>query len=172
MLPAREAGNRMGFRQGHVNDFEEPVAAGTLYNGALWGYAGQWDTAVGRSGSCSLRVSGGSEAQPVHGGTAIYGETGKRYRLRAWVRTRGVTGGGAYLRVNEVFCRWDDVRASHRSGALTGDNDWTRLDVEFKPVAGDPFIVPGLVVEGKGTAWFDDVELVEAPRISRPFRFR
>jgi hypothetical protein len=66
--------------------------------------------------------------------------------------------------VNEVFWNWNDLRASHYSTSLTGENDWTRLQVEFEPVKGDPFAVPGLVVDGGGIAWFDDIELVEIPR--------
>jgi hypothetical protein len=164
MLPTSSGEAPVGFRQGVVNDFEKPIPAGTLYNGAMWGGGAGLDTRLGHSGSRSLRVGGGSAAEPIAGGTAIYVETGKRYRLSAWVRTRGVTGKGAYLRVNEVFFSWADVRATHRSKALTGDNDWTRLELEFEPGAGDPFGVPGLVVEGRGTAWFDDLEMVEIPR--------
>ena len=152
----------MGFRQGVVNDFETPIPAGTLYVGCMWGHGVRLDTRTGRSGTCSLRVSG-AEAQPIHGGTALHVETRRRYRLSGWVRTRGVTG-GAFLRLNQVFWNWHDVRDSQQSEILTGDNDWTRLEIEFKPVAGDPFAVPGLVVEGRGTAWFDDLALQEISR--------
>lgn len=161
MLPAQTKDVVMGFRQGVVNDFESPILSGTLYNGAMWYRGLQVDTRVAHSGSRSVRVNGRDAVEPVYGGTAIYVETEKRYRLSAWVRTRGVTGAGAYLRVKEVFWNWDDVRGEHRSKALTGDNEWTRLELEFQPGAGDPFGVPGLVVDGRGTAWFDDLEMVE-----------
>lgn len=161
MLPTSSTERAIGFVQGVVNDFESFIPAGTLYNGAMW-RAGL-DTKLGHSGTRSLRLGGPSEAEPVYGGTAICVETGKRYRLSAWVRTRGVTG-GAYLRVKECFWSWDDLRGSHRSKALKGDNDWTRIELEFEPGPGDPFGVPGLIVEGKGTAWFDDLEMVEIPR--------
>lgn len=163
MLPATGNLVARGFRQDVLNDFEAPIPAGALYNGSMWGHWAQLETGSGHSGSHSLRVGGPREVQPVHGGTAVCVETGKRYRLSAWVRTRGVTGAGAYLRMNEVFWNWEDIRASHRSRALTGDNDWTRLELEFTPMDGDPFGVPGLIVEGGGAAWFDDIELVEVP---------
>jgi hypothetical protein len=35
------------------------------------------------------------------------------------------------------------------------------LEIVFEPAKGEPFAVPGLVVEGRGTAWFDDIELTE-----------
>jgi hypothetical protein len=163
MLPAGNGQEVVGFRQDVVNDFETPIPAGTLYNGSMWGHSGHWDGSVGHSGSSSLRVRGGQKAKPVYGGTALYVETGKRYRLSAWVRTRGVRGEGAYLGIDQVFWNWEDIRASSRSRALTGDGDWTLLELEFKPVRGDPFAVPILAVDGAGTAWFDDVELTLAP---------
>jgi hypothetical protein len=162
LLPADPRRKGFGFRQEMINDFETLIPTNTLYNGALW--RARVDNRIGYSGTRSLRLEGPSRREPVGGGTAIYVETGKRYRLSAWVRTRRVTGAGAYLRVNECFWSWEDVRATHRSKALTGDNDWTRLELEFEPGAGDPFGVPGLVVEGDGTAWFDDLEMVEIPR--------
>jgi hypothetical protein len=156
-------GARMGFLQGVVNDFETPIPEGALYNGCAWNSAARLDTRVGYSGSRSLRVCGGQIAEPIDAGTAVFLESGKRYRFSAWVRTRGVTGKGAYLRLKEVFWHWEDVRAMHQSKRLRGDKDWTRLEFTFEPVPNDPIAVPGLVVDGPGTAWFDDVELVEIP---------
>jgi hypothetical protein len=153
----------MGFRQGIVNDFESLIPSGTLYNGSMWGHSALYDETTGHSGTHSLRLHGRATAQPTHGGPSIFVETAKRYRFSAWVRTQGVTGKGASLRINEIFWNNTDIRASHVSKGITGDTDWTRLEVEFKPVAGDPFVVPGLVVAGHGVAWFDDVELVELP---------
>jgi hypothetical protein len=83
MLPAGNGQEVVGFRQDVVNDFETPIPAGTLYNGSMWGHSGHWDGSVGHSGSSSLRVRGGQKAKPVYGGTALYVETGKRYRLSA-----------------------------------------------------------------------------------------
>ena len=147
----------MGFRQNIVNDFETTVPAGTLFNGCIWGHSAKYDDTVGHSGTHSLRLHANETAQPVHGGPLLHVEAGKRYRLSVWARTRGVTGQGAYLRVKKQ----EDSPDERRSKRLTGDNDWTRLAIEFKPAKGEPFAVPGLVVEGGGKAWFDDIELVE-----------
>jgi hypothetical protein len=84
-------------------------------------------------------------------------ERGRRYRFTAWVRTRGVTGKGVYLRVKP---REDGVKEL-RSKRLTGDRDWTRMEIVFTPDEGQSFAVLGLVVEGPGKAWFDDLELTE-----------
>ncbi|MEI6210591.1 MAG: hypothetical protein WCR06_03085 [bacterium] len=161
MLPVDKKLVKAGFRYGVVNDFEAPIPAGTLYNGCAWTRAAKLDDRVSHSGTRSLRVRGGAVASPNDCGTAILLESGKRYRFSAWVRTRGVTGKGAFLRLNEIFWHWGDIRASHQSRGLKGDKEWTRLEIEFEPVADDPIALPGLVVAGKGTAWFDDVELVE-----------
>jgi hypothetical protein len=160
-LPEFRPGNRMGFRPGIVNDLEASIPAGALYNGCLWGHHAALDRSVGRSGSRSLRVKGSATAQPIHGGTPIHVDSEKRYRLSAWVRTKRTSGKGAFLRINECFYDWDDVRRTHSSQALTGDNDWTLLSVEFEPIHGDPFAMPGLAVDGEGVAWFDDIQLAE-----------
>jgi hypothetical protein len=103
-------------------------------------------------------------ALPIGGGPAIYGESSKRYRLAAWVKTEGLDRGGAYLQVDDVFFNWQGVQATRRTKKLTGDQDWTRLEVEFTPSPRDPFLLIKLCVEGTGTAWFDDLELVEVAR--------
>ena len=52
-----------------------------------------------------------------------------------------------------------------QSRSLTGDTDWTWLEIQFEPPPGRSFALIGLAVDGrKGTAWFDDIELVEIPR--------
>jgi hypothetical protein len=156
-LPAAKGDGPMGFRQGIVNDFETLVPAGVLFNGCIWGHSAKYDSTTGHSGTHSLRLNGGETARPVHGGPMLHVTASKRYRLSAWVRTRGVTGPGACLRLQKQ----PDSPDARQSKSLTGDNDWTPLEIVFEPKQSEPFAVPGLAVEGKGTAWFDDIELVE-----------
>ena len=158
-LPSSSRGAAMGFRQNVVNDFETLVRAGTLYNGCIWGHSARYDDTVGHSGTHSLRLNGGETAQPVHGGPLLHVQAGKRYRFRGWVRTRGVTGKGAYLRVKPGKVPGRE----RRSRPLTGNNDWTRVEIVFRAARGQAFVVPGLVVEGTGKAWFDDLELMDVP---------
>jgi len=159
-LPESKGDGPMGFRQGIINDFEALVPAGTLFNGCIWGHSAKYDSTIGHSGTHSLRLHGGETARPIHGGPLLHVTAGKRYRLSAWVRTRGVTGKGASLRLQKKL---DSIDARY-SKRLTGDTDWTRLVIEFKPSKGEPFAVPGLVIEGGGMAWFDDIELAEVQR--------
>ncbi len=146
-----------GFRQNVVNDFESLIPDGVPYNGCVWRYGSAYDSAIGHSGTHSLRVSGGNVAEPAHGGPLVHIEHGKRYRLSGWVRTRGVKGKGACLRVKPRV----DVETAVFSSWLTGDQDWTFLSVDYLPMEGESFAVPGLVVEGQGTAWFDDLLFAE-----------
>jgi hypothetical protein len=146
-----------------VNDFEAPVPAGALYNGCLWEECARLDSKIGHSGTHSLRLRGRATARPILGGVPLMVDKGRRYRFAAWVRTRGATGKGVSIHVDEVVWSWDDIRASHGSKSLKGDNEWTRLEVVFEPKTWNPIAVPCLVVDGEGMAWFDDVELVEAP---------
>ncbi len=81
-----------------------------------------------------------------------------RYRLSAWIRTEGLlagTGRGAQINV--------DGREEWRTPAVTGTQDWTRVEVEFDAGANDALEVTCLFGgwgRSTGKAWFDDVELV------------
>ncbi len=164
---------KIGFLQNAVNDFEADVPRHQLYNGPTWHDVGP-DEECAHSGKRSIKLEGQGPgkvkaAMPTGAGTAIYGESAKRYRFAAWVKTKGLADGGAYLQVDDVFWNWDDMRATRRTEKkLSGDHDWTRLEVEFTPIADDPFLLVKLCVEGTGTAWFDDVELVEVPVRAAP----
>jgi len=157
-----------GFLQNKVNDFETFVPHGKVYNGPIWQHINATEGPA-HSGKRSIAVRGPGPgkvkaASPIGGGPPIYGESSKRYRLAAWVKTKGLEDGGAWLQADDVFFNWQDVKATRRTEKLTGDRDWTRLEVDFTPSANDPFLLIKLCVEGTGTAWFDDVELVEVAR--------
>lgn len=166
--PATGQSTKAGFLQNKVNDFETFVPHGKLYNGPIWqhinatggpAHSGKRSIAVGGPGPGKVKA-----ASPIGGGPAVYGESSKRYRLAAWVKTQGLADGGAYLQVDDVFFNWQDVKATRRTKKLAGDRDWTRLEVDFTPSPRDPFLLIKLCVEGTGRAWFDDLELVEVAR--------
>jgi len=167
--PATGESGMAGFLQNKVNDFETSVPRGKMYNGPIWQPGINATEGVAHSGTKSIAVGGlgpgkVKSASPIGGGPAIYGESSKRYRLAAWVKTQGLEDGGAYVQVDDVFFNWEDVKATRRTEKLTGDRDWTRLEVDFTPSPNDPFLNIKLCVEGAGTAWFDDLELVEVAR--------
>jgi len=160
--------NKAGFLQNKVNDFDTFVPHGKVYNGPIWQHTNATEGPA-HSGKRSIAVRGlgpgkVKSALPIGGGPAIYGESSKRYRVAAWVKTQGLDDGGAYLQVDDVFFNWEDVQATRKTEKLTGNQDWTRLEVDFTPSPRDPFLLIKLCVEGTGTAWFDDLELVEVAR--------
>jgi len=167
--PATGESGMAGFLQNKVNDFETSVPRGKMYNGPIWQPGISATEGVAHSGEKSIALGGlgpgkVKPASPIGGGPAIYGESSKRYRLAAWVKTQGLEDGGAYLQVDDVFFNWEDVKATRRTEKLTGGHEWTRLEVDFTPSPDDPFLLIKLCVEGTGTAWFDDLELVEVAR--------
>jgi hypothetical protein len=166
--PATGESIRAGFLQNKVNDFETCVPPDKVYNGPIWQHINATEGPA-HSGKKSITLKGLGPgkvkcASPIGGGPGIYGESSKRYRLAAWVKTQGLEDGGAYLQVDDCRWNWNDVKATRRTAKLTGDHDWTRLKVEFTPSPHDPFLLIKLCVEGTGAAWFDDLELVEVAR--------
>jgi hypothetical protein len=156
---------RAGFLLNKVNDFETVVPPDEVYNGPIWQHINATEGPA-HSGKKSIAVKGPGpgkvkSALPIGGGPGIYGESSERYRLAAWVKTQGLDDGGAYLQVDDCRWNWDDVKATSRTEKLTGDHEWTRLEIEFTPSPNDPFLLVKLCVEGTGTAWFDDLELAK-----------
>ena len=157
-----------GFLQNRVNDFETSVPHGRMYNGPIWQHI-KASEGPAHSGKRSIAVGGPGPGRvkavsPIGGGPPVYGESDQRYRLAAWVKTQGLADGGAYLQVDDVFFNWQDVQATRRTKKLTGDHDWTRLEIEFTPSPMDPLLLIKLCVEGTGAAWFDDLELTEVKK--------
>lgn len=153
----------LGFRVGLVNDFESVIPSNEVYNGPAWLCPPASDQA--HSGRHSLKIVGAGTGRvqtlsPIRSGPPIYGESARRYRFSAWIRTAGVQDGGAFLQVDDVFWNWKDVRATRRSQALVGDSDWQEVALDFQPSKGDPLLLIKLCIEGTGTAWFDDLSLI------------
>ena len=154
-----------GFLLNQVNDFETGVPRGKMYIGPIWQHVSAAEGPA-HSGKKSIAVRGlgpgkMKSVSPIGGGPALYVESNKRYRLAAWVKTKGLEDGGAWLQADDVFFNWEDIKATRRTEKLAGDHDWTRLQVEFTPSPREPLLNIKLCAEGTGTAWFDDLELME-----------
>ena len=105
-------------------------------------------------------------------------EPGQSYRLAGWVRTRGLQPHGS-----PVYGTFP-VQLSKGQGTIAsgtnhgGDTEWTEVTITFQaPASGRTRIVAFFVGFGKGTgtAWFDDLKLVElndSPRYGSCFRRR
>lgn len=156
-------GHAPGFLVGVTNDFEEPFAGDRIYNGPIWRQPFHVDDEVAHSGHKSLRVTSKHKDKPTYtspigGGPGVYGETGKHYRLTAWMKT-DMEKGKAYVQVDDCIWNWQDVRKTRRTRSLSGKGGWTKVSAEFTPAPNDPFLVIRLTVDGKGSAWFDDIKL-------------
>jgi putative membrane-bound dehydrogenase-like protein len=118
-----------------------------------------------RSGRNSVRIASttGHDASLT---TSVELKNDTEYRLSAWVKTKGVTGArGAQLNIHQL----------QRSGAtqgIQGDNDWTGIQSRFNTGnRGGKASLNALFGgwgQSKGTAWFDDLELVELIPITGP----
>ena len=111
---------------------------------------------VGRTGDRSVSIASerGADASWM---ATVQVEPFARYRLSAWIKTdnvRSSSGRGALLNVHGM-----DGAATR---ALTGDNDWTRVEVEFD-VDDQDAVQVNCLFGGWGTAtgraWYDDVRL-------------
>ncbi|NSW56557.1 MAG: DUF1080 domain-containing protein [Armatimonadetes bacterium] len=80
--------------------------------------------------------------------------------LTAWVKTETLKDGvGAYIAMS--YFGADGVRISwSQSSPIATTQDWTRLQVRGTIPAGTEYVTVNLLLNGRGRAWFDDVELV------------
>lgn len=119
----------------------------------------------GRTGEHSLRIQSDRGADSSWFAD-VKVEPDTDYRLTGWIKTEGVertgAGLGALFNVHLIGVR---------TRAINGTNDWQKVEVTFN--SGDQTMVGinalfGGFGQSKGTAWFDDVELVRAQSAGLP----
>ena len=132
---------------------------------------GDWDRQVGHDDRYSIRLTGGQRGKDrciVEIGGSRFSEPVRTgvYTITAYVKTQDVTGEGATVGVQllhpdepPAFCRW----------RATGTAGWRRVHFSvYLPKRAAVRVI--LELRGKGTAWFDDVQ-VEYPRRDTPFLY-
>ncbi len=81
------------------------------------------------------------------------------YRISAWVKTQDIAAGGYGVQLN-----LHELQMEGKTEPLRGTNDWTKIQSEFNSGNHESLLV-NLLFGGwgraTGTAWFDDVRLVE-----------
>jgi len=124
--------------------------------------------APGREGKHCLRLD-----RPEKKGYAelfVPVEQGKIYRAKAWVKCENVVADetSSLNRGAVLFCQFADKDKQWRPGGafpkgLHGTKDWQLLEVRHTAAIPDgvAFIQFMVGIEGRGTAWFDGVELEE-----------
>ncbi|MCX6578727.1 MAG: hypothetical protein NT166_00920 [Candidatus Aminicenantes bacterium] len=123
------------------------------------------DKTVSADGSGSLRI----DAAPGRTVVLLFeihdlNIDNARLVYQAQVRTENVEG-LVYL---EMWCGFTGLGESfsrNMDTVMSGSNEWTTVMTPFFLKAGEKpqYVKLNLVVEGKGTAWIDDVRLFKAP---------
>jgi alpha-L-arabinofuranosidase len=114
--------------------------------------------AVAHSGKASVRISS-AEGADAWWYAVVPVKPFAKYRLSGWIKTENVepgTGRGALFNLHGL--------GGMETRALTGTNDWTRVELVFDSAANDAVQVNCLLGgwgRAKGTAWYDDVQLEE-----------
>lgn len=124
-------------------------------------YAFQLDTALKHGGTRSVRIDNigsqpyGSIAQMVPGAAL----SGKTVRFNAWLRTKGVTGDGAYLFI--IAERGGSIAAHDFMGGktITGDRDWELYTVTLAVPPFTDLLRVGATAQGPGSVWLDDASI-------------
>jgi hypothetical protein len=78
------------------------------------------------------------------------------YVFSAWVRTSGLSG---HVEL-QVTAKKDGKIVNSKKITATGSDDWIRLQLPFRAdISADQWVL-ALFVQGPGTVWFDDADLV------------
>jgi hypothetical protein len=140
-----------------------------LSDGNGWQIAaeGRVDHGVAHSGKASFCLSvPGSAAVSWYQATqrVLPLKRGATYTISAYVRTKGVRdGAGAYVSIGFYAGAGKRLGYADSPVKLKGDSDWRQLTASGRIPDGSSVMRAVLVLHGHGTAWFDDVQVEEAP---------
>jgi hypothetical protein len=123
------------------------------------------DSTVMVEGEGSLRIDAASPTRVLLFETGDIDVEDARVIYRARLRTEDLDG-QAYL---EMWCVFEDLGeyfSRALQGPLSGTNEWTTQETPFFLESGqNPVNVKlNLVIDGTGTVWIDDVQLLRGPR--------
>jgi len=123
------------------------------------------DGSVARDGKKSLRLGSGTFAETRVESPALQLGIGKRYEVRAWVRTEGLEARDldrAPIAVGATLSM-ASLPFDYHSQAVGGTKEWTRLRLRFVATRSEDSILclTGLGGQARGQAWFDGVSIEE-----------
>jgi hypothetical protein len=125
----------------------------------------------GVTGKRCLQISG-TGTRGVVFATSIPLDRTKRYALKGRVKVEGEAGTWAVIKLN-YFNKTGWLGADDRIGVTSSDPNWKLLEktdqADKYPAA--TLIVPTCHIEGNGTAWFDDLEVIAYDKEALPDEF-
>ncbi|HOI44575.1 MAG TPA: hypothetical protein PLX50_03055 [Candidatus Aminicenantes bacterium] len=126
-----------------------------------------WDRASGRTGPGSLKIDketpGVATWYSMCEGQGYFTEPWtpcKGYEISVWVKTKDAAGAGASIGACYHVPNIPPAWAVSTSERIAGTKDWTRLTLHMGPPPEKASIMSiHLHLAGKGTCWFDDLEV-------------
>lgn len=138
-----------------------------------------WDKSTGHSENCALKIVTETFSSGMWDlmGWGPLVKPGRKYRITAYVKTENLIGKGAYLaysfydvrggntEIQDGLITWNPEVKPHPQTSdvkLTGTNDWRKISLTTSEAPPDAKCLNvKLCHSGKGTSWFDDVQIEE-----------
>ncbi|HEY3396605.1 MAG TPA: hypothetical protein VGM19_03000 [Armatimonadota bacterium] len=158
----------LAFHMGVENDFEEAVDVWQPEDCPLFTLPKATDGPVvwaddeAHSGKRSIRLTNHilNERNELHPAGAVCNvKSHTRYRLSGWIKTKGVDR-FARLELASFEYSYDNHIDKAATANVVGTKDWTYVEVELNSDE-EAYVMPILRLYGPGSAWFDDLKLVE-----------
>lgn len=128
------------------------------------------DKQISHTGSHSLRiVCPGSRTCAASGSVPRYDAPGRRVSVSGFIKTRDIQDGSAgfWIRADEDDGTMRLVNLDDRGATST--TDWARFSIDLDVPPNAKSLMFGPLVDGRGTAWFDSLELtIDGVRYSPP----
>jgi erythromycin esterase-like protein len=153
----RQSGQRVEFAG---FDMQYPVVAADLVRDYVESHDRDWRSKIAAAVDA---LHGARPRDPVGlaiGTFPIAAARGKRVVVSGWIKTENVTGGYAGLlwRADTATKTAAALQNMYHSGPR-GTTDWQRYEFAVDVPADATVIEFGMLLEGKGKAWFDDLEV-------------
>jgi hypothetical protein len=114
-------------------------------------------------GRCAAKLIRGAnapgEAMVLSQQLPAYEARGRMVTLSGWMRTEEWSAASAGLWIRVERAGRELAYASNLMSGHVGATVWQRLEVQVFVAGGAERIVIGIRLEGRGTAWFDDLSL-------------
>ena len=136
-----------------------------------------WDSGVAHSGRASVRVDNSKHAtdKSWDKNTGRWVQAGRRkakegetYSVRGWIKTDLTEGRASLTLAWFAGGKWLHEDSSER---VTGKTDWVQKTLTVAaPARADSVAVYLILQGGRGSAWFDDVSMVQGDRFPENLR--